>query len=100
MELGELGPPGICGCCKESQKHTCRYPGQPRAACNWVEPGKRLTILLAAILGRRVPEVPDPGCSWPHLCHLDHVGELGEAGDGDDVMVGPTLGPGRRKQRR
>lgn len=32
-----------------------------------------------------------------HLCHLDHVGELGEAGDGDDIMVCPTLGPGRRK---
>ena len=33
----------------------------------------------------------------PHLCHLDHVGELSEAGDGDDVVVCPALGPGRRK---
>lgn len=33
----------------------------------------------------------------PHLCHLDHVGELGEAGDGDDIVVCPALGPGRRK---
>lgn len=38
------------------------------------------------------------GCpNRPHLCHLDHIGELGEAGDGDDVMVCPALGPGRRK---
>lgn len=33
----------------------------------------------------------------PHLCHLDHVGELSEAGDGDDVMVCPALGPGRKR---
>lgn len=50
--------------------------------------------------GARIPEVPEPECSRPHLRHLDHVGELGEAGDGDDIVVGPTLGPGRRKQHR
>lgn len=33
----------------------------------------------------------------PHLRHLDHIGELGEAGDGDDIMVRPALGPGRRE---
>lgn len=38
------------------------------------------------------------GCpKRPHLCHLNHIGELREAGDGDDIMVCPALGPGRRK---
>lgn len=64
---------------------------------NWVR-GRPQRWLPCA--GTGILEVPEPGCSWPHLCHLDHVGELGKAGDGDDIMVGPTLGPGRRKQRR
>lgn len=58
-------------------------------------PQKQLPFAGAGVL-----EVLDPGSSWYHLCHLDHVGELSEAGDGDDVMVGPTLGPGRRKKYR
>lgn len=43
------------------------------------------------------PRGPSMREQRPHLCHLDHVGELSEAGDGDDVMVRPALGPGKKK---
>lgn len=87
------GPPLGSADAVKSWKHACRYPGQPRAACT---PGRT----REEVGHRGSCHGQDPGCSQPHLCHLDHIGELSEAGDGDDIMVGPTLGPDRRKQHR
>lgn len=73
---------------------------QDRAAAQ----GKGLR-LKGAHRGRvEAPQVPiceasqgSSGERRPHLCHLDDIRELGEAGDGDDIMVCPALGPGKRK---
>lgn len=89
------GPLGSVGAVKRAGSTHAGTQGNPEQRARRVEPGKRLAIEAAAMGRRR-----DPGCSQPHLCHLDHIGELSEAGDGDDIMVGPTLGPDRRKQCR
>lgn len=53
--------------------------------------------LQTAVCPPGVPKGAQHEEQRPHLCHLDHVGELSEAGDGDDIMVRPALGPGKKK---
>ena len=108
---GELGAPVSKRCPKECPKHTAsvRASGEHRRGRTpetgySTQPGS----------GAKAEGLQGPGRSpalgprgllaglclmeqRPHLCHLDHVGELSETGDGDDVVVCPALGPGRRK---